>query len=101
MMRSTDTQREAYAVMVDSGKVAREQRIVLSALSKLNQPVSRLTISQITGLPQNHLTRVLWNLRNPKSPKKPLVEVAFKAKCPTTRVNVHHYQLITKGGSDE
>lgn len=101
-MNSTDTQREAYAIVQDSGKVANEQRIVLAAMRKLSHPVSRLMLSQVTGLPQNHLTRVLWNLRHPKPPKEPLVGVAYKAKCPTTKVNVHHYQLIREeGGRDD
>ena len=101
-MNSTDTQREAYAIVHDSGKVANEQRIVLVAMQKLTHPVSRLTLSQITGLPQNHLTRVLYDLRYPKPPKEPLVKVPYKAKCPKTNMRVQHYQLIRKeGGSDD
>ena len=100
-MRASDTQRESYAAFKASGKPANEKRIVLGVMKKLTAPVTRLQLSQITGLPQNHLTRVLYDLRYPKSPKEPQVEVVFKAKCSTTRVNVHHYQIIQEGGTDD
>lgn len=97
-MESTDTQRESYAAFKNSGRPANEKRIVLAEMRKANQPLTRLQISQITGLPQNHLTRVLYDLRYPKPPINPVVEVAYKAKCATTQVNVHYYQIIEEGG---
>lgn len=96
-MNSSDTQREAYAKFANSGRVSQEKRIVIQALSKLDKPVNRRQLVLLTGLPQHHLCRVLFNLKHPKPPIKPLVEIAFKAKCSETGMTVQYYQLIKQG----
>lgn len=95
-MNASDTQRESYAIFQNSGRTAIEKKIVLKALAQLDKPVTRRQLSKITGLPQNHLTRVLYNLQHVDPPAKPLVEIAYKAKCPETNVRVQWYQLISK-----
>ncbi|MEM9829909.1 MAG: hypothetical protein AAF944_04700 [Bacteroidota bacterium] len=95
-MDASDTQKESYGAFRNSGRPAIEKRLVLKALRKLNKPVTRRQLSAITKLPQNHLTRVLYDLQRIKPPGKPLVEIAFEKKCPTTNVRVQWYQLIDR-----
>lgn len=61
-IKATLTQIISYAEFKKRGNSANEKQFVLALLNLINKPSSRRHIQELSGLPINHLTRVMYDL---------------------------------------
>jgi Trp operon repressor len=88
-INATLTQIISYAQFKESNKAVLEKQYVLEVFKLLNKECSRRQIQELTGLPINHVTRILYDLEIDQC-----IYVSKTAKCQYTSRTVNHYSLF-------
>ena len=83
-----DTSIGAWKVINERGQVEIETKKVYNALEDL-QPATSRRISEALSIARTNITRTLYNLEEAGK-----IKVAFKAKCPDSKITVKHYSKI-------